>query len=118
MDASLILIGLCCIAYSNIIINSVLLQSLTLHSRGVNSVAAHSGGGGGGGGINICFSHLSVKPVLIKYFLNYYILFIFTSNGRLFFVCVFWSYLSIVMTVDHNCFSLSFFVLQETGICW
>ena len=49
MDASLILIGLCCIACSNIIINSVLLQSLTLHSRGVNSVAAHSVCGGGGG---------------------------------------------------------------------
>ena len=44
VDASLILIGLCCIAYSTIIINSVLLQSLTLHSRGVNSVAAGGGG--------------------------------------------------------------------------
>ena len=72
----------------------------------------------GGGGVNICFSHLSVKLFLIKYFMNYCILFIFISSGCLFLGGVFWSYLSVVMTVDHNCFSLSFFVLQETGICW
>ena len=67
-----------------------------------------------GGGVNICFSHLSVKPFLTKSFLNYYILFIFTSNGRLFLcVCVFVGYLSVVMTVDHNFFHCPFLCYRK-----